>query len=70
MHPHLHRTPEIIENQEGKWSALVDEFRTCDERRLLILRMGEARQYMHIPGIVEIVTKRFAYGVVDLELYA
>lgn len=41
------------------WSSLVDVFRTCPERRLLILQMGEAHKYMHIPGIVERVTERF-----------
>jgi len=36
-----------------------DVFRTCNNRRLLILQMGVARQYMHIPGIVEKVAEQF-----------
>lgn len=37
----------------------MDGFRTCNERRLLILRMWIAKKYMHIPEIMKIVERRF-----------
>lgn len=45
-----------------KWSILVDGFRTCNERRLLILQMWIAKKYMHIPQIVERVTEDYILG--------
>lgn len=50
-------SPAALARKGVGWSALVDGFRTCNERRLLILQMWIAKKYMHIPQIVERVSR-------------